>query len=307
MKGEPMAKRRKKGSSHTPKAEDRHWYGRRQAARAAKSASRTGTATTGPARMMAKRAAASSSHRTASGDAPEVVAGRNAVVEALRAGVPGTALYVTSTTDDRVREAIMLAGDTRMPLLEAGKAELDRLTGGAVHQGIALQVRPYRYAHPDDLPRRGTTPLIVAVDGVTDPRNLGAIVRSAAAFGATGVVVPERRAAGVTVGTWKASAGTVAAVPVARATNLTRALRSYQNAGLFVVGLEAGASVAVGDLELATDPLVLVVGAEDRGLSRLVSEACDLLVNIPMSGKAESLNVGVAAGIALYEIARRRS
>ena len=301
-----MAKRRKKGSSFTPKAEDRHWYGRRQAARAAKSSARTGTSTTGPVRTTAKRATGPA-RRVAAGDAPEIVAGRNAVVEALRAGVPGTALYVMSTTDERVREAIMLAGDTRMPLLEAAKPELDRLTDGAVHQGIAMRVRPYRYAHPDDLPARGTTPLIVAVDGVTDPRNLGAIVRSAAAFGASGVVIPERRAAGVTVGAWKASAGTVAAVPVARATNLTRALRSYQNAGLFVAGLDAAADVAVAGLEVATDPLVLVVGAEGRGLSRLVAEACDLRVAIPMSGKAESLNVGVATGIALYEIARRRA
>jgi 23S rRNA (guanosine2251-2'-O)-methyltransferase len=302
-----MAKRRKKGSSYTPKAEDRHWYGRRQAARAAKSSTRTGTRTTGPAKTT-PRPASAAPRRPASGqDAPEVVAGRNAVVEALRAGVPGSALYVMSASDERVREAIMIAGDTRKPQHESGKAELDRLTDGAVHQGIALQVRPYRYAHPDDLPRRGTTPLIVAVDGVTDPRNLGAIVRSAAAFGATGVVVPERRSAGVTVGTWKASAGTIAAVPVARATNLTRALRSYQNAGLFVAGLAAGAIVGVGDMEVATDPLVLVVGSEGRGLSRLVAEACDLLVGIPMPGKAESLNVGVAAGIALYEIARRRS
>jgi 23S rRNA (guanosine2251-2'-O)-methyltransferase len=294
-----MAKRRKKGSSHTPKAEDRHWYARRQTARAAKSAVRTGTTTIGPAKRTAPA--------TRGAGAAEVIAGRNAVVEALRAGVPGTALYVMSATDERVREAIILAGDTRMPLLEAGKGELDRLTEGAVHQGIAMQVRSYRYAHPDDLPRRGTTPLIVAVDGVTDPRNLGAIVRSAAAFGATGVVIPERRAAGVTAAVWKSSAGALAALPVARATNLTRALRSYQNAGLFVVGLDAGADVAVADLHLAADPLVLVVGAEGRGLSRLVGEACDLLVGIPMPGKAESLNAGVAAGIALYEISRRRT
>jgi 23S rRNA (guanosine2251-2'-O)-methyltransferase len=295
-----MAKRRKKGSSYTPKAEDRHWYGRRQVARAAKSATRTGTSTTGPARrpVAPSRAAVAAS---------EIVAGRNAVVEALRAGVPGTALYVMSATDERVREAIMLAGDTRMPLLETGKPELDRLTDGATHQGIALQVRPYRYAHPDDLPGRATTPLIVAVDGVTDPRNLGAVVRSAAAFGATGVVIPERRAAGVTAAVWKSSAGALASIPVARATNITRALRTYQNAGLFVVGLDAGADAPVADLHLAADPLVLVVGAEGRGMSRLVGEACDMLIGIPMPGKVESLNVGVATGIALYEISRRRS
>jgi 23S rRNA (guanosine2251-2'-O)-methyltransferase len=121
------------------------------------------------------------------------------------------------------------------------------------------------------------------------------------------VLPPERRAAGVTAAVWKSSAGALAAIPVARATNLTRALRSYQNAGLFVAGLDAGAGTDVADLQLATDPLVLVVGAEGRGLSRLVAEACDVLVGIPMPGRAESLNVGVATGIALYEISRRRA
>jgi 23S rRNA (guanosine2251-2'-O)-methyltransferase len=252
-------------------------------------------------------------------DAPEVVSGRNPVLEALRAGVPGTTLYVMSdSSDERVREAIQIAADRGIPFLETGKPQLDRLTEGSVHQGIALKVRPYRYAHPDDLltgaagrshggETPGSAPLIVAADGITDPRNLGAVVRSAAAFGATGVVVPERRAAGVTAGVWKASAGTVAHLPVAQVTNLTRTLKAYQKAGCFVAGLDARGTTAVGDLELATGPFVLVVGSEGKGLARLVADTCDLLVNIPMGGRAESLNAGVAAGIALYEIARQRS
>jgi 23S rRNA (guanosine2251-2'-O)-methyltransferase len=300
-----MAKRRKKGSSFTPKAEDRHWYGKRQSARAAKSATRTGTSTTGP-----RRAPATSGERPrrpAAPDGPEMVTGRNPVVEALRAGIPASTLYVMSgVSDDRVRESIKLATDAGVPLLEAGRAELDRLTDHAVHQGIALQVPEYSYAHPDDLVR-GSSSLIVALDGVTDPRNLGAVVRSAAAFGAHGVLVPERRAAGVTAGAWKASAGTLTTMPVARATNLVRALKSYQNAGLFVAGLDSRGDTGVHDLEVAAGPLVLVVGSEGKGLSRLVAETCDLLVNIPMPGKAESLNAGVAAGIALYEIARHRA
>ncbi|WUH98012.1 23S rRNA (guanosine(2251)-2'-O)-methyltransferase RlmB [Spirillospora sp. NBC_00431] len=343
-----MAKR--KGKGPTPKAEDRHWHGKRQKARAVKSAKRTGTSTLGPggrAKAAAEardrdRAAGRTGRpagaRRANGEVPELVMGRNPVVEALRAGVPGTTLYVMSSTDERVRESIQLAADRRIPLLETGKNELDRMTDGAVHQGIALQVKPYRYAHPDDLltgpdpgaerqrsggsragrhspggvggrpPQgTGTAPLIVAVDGITDPRNLGAIVRSAAAFGAAGVVVPERRAAGVTAGTWKSSAGTLASVPVAQATNLTRQLKAYQKAGCFVAGLDASGSVTVADLDVADGPFVLVVGSEGKGLGRLVADTCDLLVTIPMPGAAESLNAGVAAGIALYEVSRLRS
>ncbi|TDB78944.1 23S rRNA (guanosine(2251)-2'-O)-methyltransferase RlmB [Actinomadura sp. KC216] len=302
-----------KGKGPTPKAEDRHWHGKRQKARAVKSAKRTGTPTLGPggrakaaAETRERPAGRPAGARRATGEVPELVTGRNPVVEALRAGVPGTTLYVMSSTDERVRESIQIAADRRIPLLEAGKNELDRMTDGAVHQGIALQVRPYRYAHPDDL-LTGSAPLIVAVDGITDPRNLGAIVRSAAAFGAAGVVVPERRAAGVTAGTWKSSAGTLATVPVAQATNLTRQLKAYQKAGCFVAGLDASGGSAVTDLEVADGPFVLVVGSEGKGLGRLVADTCDLLVTIPMPGRAESLNAGVAAGIALYEISRLRT
>ena len=303
-----------KGKGPTPKAEDRHWYAKRQKARAAKSAKRTGTPSLGPGGRgraaergeQARRSRPAGAHRATTGDAPELVTGRNPVLEALRAKVPGTALYVTSGADDRVREAIQLAADRGIPLLEAGRSELDRLTDGAVHQGIALQVKPYRYADADDFVT-GSAPLVVAVDGITDPRNLGAIVRSAAAFGATGVVVPERRAAGVTAGAWKASAGTLATVPVAQVTNLARQLKAYQKAGFFVAGLDASGSTPVADLDLADGPFVLVVGSEGRGLGRLVAETCDLLVTIPMPGRAESLNAGVAAGIALYEVARVRS
>jgi len=247
-----------------------------------------------------------------SGDTPEVVAGRNAVLEALRASVPATALFAGPRwdTDDRVQEAIGLAAGLGIPLIEAGRAELDRLTGGSIHQGLALRIRPYDYLHPADLTARaaaaGQPPLIVALDGITDPRNLGAIIRSAAAFGAHGVLVPARRSAPVTAGAWKASAGALARLPVAQAPNLVRALASYAEDGLFVVGLDAAGETGVDGLAVADGPLVLVVGSEGRGLSRLVAERCDLLARISMTAESESLNAGVAAGIALHAVAARR-
>ncbi|WP_262699254.1 MULTISPECIES: 23S rRNA (guanosine(2251)-2'-O)-methyltransferase RlmB [Streptomyces] len=243
----------------------------------------------------------------------ELVVGRNPVVEALREGVPANTLYVQQfiDSDDRVREALKVAADRGgIHLMEAPKAELDRMTNGLNHQGLVLQVPPYEYAHPEDLSAaafdEGEDPLIVALDGVTDPRNLGAVVRSVSAFGGHGVVVPERRAAGMTAGAWKTSAGTAARTPVARATNLTRTLEAYQKAGLTVVGLAADGDVELTDLEVLDGPVVIVVGSEGKGLSRLVGETCDLRVRIPMPGGAESLNAGVAAGVVLYEAARRR-
>ncbi len=145
------------------------------------------------------------------------------------------------------------------------------------------------------------------LDGVTDPRNLGAVVRSASGFGAHGVVIPERRSAGMTAAAWKTSAGAAARVPVARTVNLTRQLKTYAEAGLMIAGLAADGEVPLPGLDLADGPLVLVVGSEGHGLSRLVSETCDVRVSIPMASGLESLNAGVATGIALYEIARRRA
>ena len=186
------------------------------------------------------------------------------------------------------------------------------MTNGLNHQGLVLQVPPYEYAHPEDLAAaafdEGEDPLIVALDGVTDPRNLGAVVRSASAFGGHGVVVPERRAAGMTAGAWKTSAGTAARTPVARATNLTRALEALpEGRASTVVGLAADGEAELQDLDALDGPVVVVIGSEGKGLSRLVGETCDLRVRIPMPGGAESLNAGVAAGIVLYEAARRRT
>ena len=245
-------------------------------------------------------------------DGPETVFGRNPVVECLRAGVPATALLVAQATsaDERVSEAVRLAADAGISILEVPKIDLDRMAAGALHQGVGLTVRAFVYAHPDELLETARAarqaPLIVALDGVTDPRNLGAIVRSAAAFGAQGVLLPARRSAGITAVAWRTSAGTAARIPVARATNLTRTLREYASAGLMLAGLDAEGSVSSDDFELAGQPLVLVVGSEGKGLSRLVREQCDAIAAIPIASAVESLNAGVAAGIALYEVSRRR-
>jgi 23S rRNA (guanosine2251-2'-O)-methyltransferase len=275
---------------------------------------RKGHAKQRAAQTKVKRATARQAPRGRGGrSASEMVVGRNPVFEALRDGVPASTLYVQQfiDNDERVREALQLAADRGgINLMEAPRPELDRMTNGLNHQGLVLQVPPYEYAHPEDLAEaaadKGEDPLIVALDGVTDPRNLGAIVRSVSAFGGHGVVVPERRAAGMTAGAWKTSAGTAARTPVARATNLTRTLESYKKAGIVVVGLAADGEHEIGELEALHGPVVIVVGSEGKGLSRLVGETCDFRVRIPMPGGAESLNAGVAAGIVLYEAARRR-
>ncbi|MDG3009268.1 23S rRNA (guanosine(2251)-2'-O)-methyltransferase RlmB [Rhodococcus sp. D2-41] len=250
--------------------------------------------------------------RRKSDDGPETVLGRNPVLECLRAGVPATALYVAVGTenDDRLSESVQRAADANISILEVPRTDLDRLSANGLHQGVALQVPPYRYAHPDDLLAAARTAqepaLLVALDNITDPRNLGAVVRSVAAFGGHGVLIPERRSASVTAVAWRTSAGAAARLPVARATNLTRTLKDWAAKGCQIVGLDAGGDVTLDDFDVATDPLVIVVGSEGKGLSRLVRENCDAILSIPMSGPVESLNASVAAGVVLAEVARRR-
>ncbi|MEV4562235.1 23S rRNA (guanosine(2251)-2'-O)-methyltransferase RlmB [Nonomuraea sp. NPDC049419] len=289
------------GKGATPPAEMRHWYKEKARAERIAREERGGGRRPGAARPQRR-----------SEDSPEYIGGRNPVLEALQAGVPCNALYVAQRidNDDRVRDSIKIAAERGIALLEATRDKLDRLTEGGVHQGIVLQIPAYDYAHPSELVEiaheAAEAPLIVALDSVTDPRNLGAIARSATAFGAHGLLVPSRRSAGVTGGAWKTSAGTLATLRVARAANLTAALREYRDAGLFVVGLDGTGSTELADVDLLGEPLVIVVGSEGKGLSRLVREQCDVLTRIPMRAAAESLNAGVAAGVALYEVARHR-
>jgi 23S rRNA (guanosine2251-2'-O)-methyltransferase len=245
-------------------------------------------------------------------EGPELLLGRNPVVEALRALVPATALYVAQgiDIDDRITEIVRTAGDRGIPILEVSRNELDRMTGGVLHQGVGLQVPPFAYENFDDLVAASleqTAPLLVALDGVTDPRNLGAVIRSVAAFGAHGVFMPERRAAGITATAWRTSAGAAARVPVAQVVNLTRAVKAAQQAGFTAIGLDADGETDLYQLEAAVGPLLVVVGSEGRGLSRLVGETCDLRVSIPMASTVESLNASVAAAVTLAEVSRRRT
>ena len=282
------------GKGPTPKAEDRHWY---------KEGKKPGR----PSNRKPQRSA-----RSESPNRPDVVCGKNPVVEALRAGVPATQITMGQRLqrDQRVTEILDIASKRNIPLSEATTPELDRLAGpDVVHQGIVLSVPPYRYQDPIELAERALDrgdALLVAADGVTDPRNLGAIVRSSAAFGGSGVIVPKRRSVGVTPAVWKTSAGQLGHSPVAQASNLTHTLKALQERGFFVVGLAGDRATPIGDAELGDVPIVLVVGAEGAGLSRLVRETCDLVVSIPLDPKTESLNASVAAGIALYEIDRQR-
>ncbi len=284
------------GKGPTPRAEDRPYH---PAYRAKKAAAQRSSGPSGP-----------KTGRPGSG--PEWVVGRNAVLEAMEAEMPIKAAYVAegAERDDRLRDILKLAADRGTALLEVTRGELDRLSGGAVHQGVALQLPAFDYAHPDDLLAAALDsdrdPLIVALDSITDPRNLGAILRSAAAFGAQGVLIPERRSAGITAAAWKTSAGAAARIPIARATNLNRSLRAYAVAGLTLIGLDGSVDTRISDVPDASGPVVLIVGSEGAGLSRLVRESCDYLACIPISKSVESLNAGVAAGIALYEISRQR-
>ncbi|HEX5145148.1 MAG TPA: 23S rRNA (guanosine(2251)-2'-O)-methyltransferase RlmB [Mycobacterium sp.] len=264
-----------------------------------------------PAAKRANKAARQAQGRHKKTDDTEIVVGRNPVLECLRAGVPATALYVALGTDsdERMTESVTRAADSGIAILEVPRTDLDRIATNGLHQGIALQVPPYQYAHPDDLLRAAgedvVPPLLVALDNISDPRNLGAIVRSVSAFGGQGVLIPQRRSASVTAVAWRTSAGAAARTPVARATNLNRTLKDWGQRGLQLVGLDADGDTTLDDLD-GTGPIVVVVGSEGKGLSRLVRENCDAIVSIPMAGPTESLNASVAAGVVLAEIARQR-
>jgi len=266
------SRRRLEGKGPTPKAEDRTYHPayKRKVKREAREAQEAAIA----------RARAKSSIRVKPGH--ELIAGRNPVAEAARASVPIERVFILDNVkDDRVEEVVRLASAMGAPVYEVTRRDLDVATDGAVHQGVAIEVRGYEYADASELIAGSLQqlghPLLVALDQVTDPHNLGAVLRSAGAFRGVG------------------------------ATNLVRALEEAKSAGYFVVGLDGGGDAPLRGLSVADGPRVIVTGAEGAGLSRLVRETCDQIVSIPIASTVESLNAAVATGIALYEVASLRA
>ena len=304
-------KKRLTGKGPTPKAEDRpyHAAAKRKKAVAKKSSSKitvrgAGKVTTGRSDGKEIRAP-----RAPRGDRPrgEIVAGRNAVLEALRESVPSTELLVARSieVDDRVAESLKLALHLGLPIREAHRAEVEGISPNS--QGIILAIKPFQYSSFEEIMQRAKYPaLVVALDGVTDPRNLGAIIRSAAAFGAAGVIMTERRAASMTASAWKSSAGAAARLPIAQVTNLARTIDAAKKEGLFVVGLDGESEELISTMKIASEAIMIVVGSEGKGLARLTREKCDLVVSIPISATTESLNASVATAITLFFIDQAR-
>lgn len=295
-----------RGRGPTPKAEDRPYH------KAYKDKQQHSTGHSD--RPGGKQGGAGKGSRSGSRPAgPEWVVGRNPVLEALRAGLPVRTAYIAEGAehDSRLREILSFAADHNMPMLQTTRGELDRLTGGVVHQGVAIRMPEYEYAAVHDLIDAGADDphggLLVALDKVTDPRNLGAIIRSAAAFGAQGVLIPSRRSASMTAAAWKSSAGAAARIPVAMASNLNQALAALGKAGYTIVGLAGESDSAISETPGLDGPLVIVIGSEGEGLARLTRDNCDVLASIPITAEVESLNASVAASIALYEASRARA
>ena len=234
-------------------------------------------------------------------------------MESLRADrIPSEIIIAEGTRDARLRDLVELARTKDVAIKHAPRAVLDREAGNANHQGVVARLAQASYADAGDLlesisEKIGTAnePLILLLDGIEDPRNLGAVLRTAECAGVDGVFIPERRAAGLNETVAKASAGASEHLPIARVTNLSLLIRQLKERNLWIVGTSADAAVDYTGWDW-TRPSAIVLGAEGSGLHRLVREHCDALVKIPVRGKIESLNVSVAAGIILYEVLRQR-
>ncbi len=242
-----------------------------------------------------------------------VIAGMHAVREALQAGRQLERVHVLAQAKPggRLREILDSCRRAGVPVRQESREQLDRLAAGAVHQGVVAVVAAYGYTDLETVLEQMEAAgakhpgLLVALDGIEDPHNLGAIIRSAHAAGADAVLIPERRAAGLTAAAAKAAAGALEYLPVARVTNVGRALEELKRRGFWITGLDERGEKSIFELDLS-GPTVLVLGGEGHGLHEHVREKCDYLARIPVAGRVGTLNVSVAAGIALFEALRQR-
>jgi len=238
------------------------------------------------------------------------IEGRNPVLEALRAGREINKLLVAKGAQEgSIREVLGVARAQGVIIQEVDRARLDTLAPGRNHQGVIAMVAAHTYVDLDAILARaaaaGQDALVLVLDGIEDPQNLGSLLRTADAVGAHGVVIPERRASGLTETVAKVSAGAIEYVPVARVTNITKTLEELKAKGLWVAGTDQDARELYYQARL-TGPLAVVIGSEGKGISRLVSEKCDFMVRLPMLGHVTSLNAAVAGAILLYEIRKQR-
>jgi 23S rRNA (guanosine2251-2'-O)-methyltransferase len=229
--------------------------------------------------------------------------GRQPVREALLANRPINKLFLAKGAKD-LGPILDLARERGVVVEWTHRAKLDKLSGGRIHQGVIAQVAPYHYAELEDL-LTAEEPLLLILDGIEDPHNLGSLLRTAESVGASGAVIPKRRAAPITPTVEKAASGALAHLPVARVSNLAQTIDALKEHGLWVVGCDMDGEQTLWEADL-TGSLAVVVGSEGSGVSRLVKEKCDFIVRLPMLGKISSLNASVAGGIVLYEVLRQR-
>ena len=240
-----------------------------------------------------------------------LVFSRNSVLEYLKANVPVKTLYIALNveSDRRLIEAFKIASDRSISILEVHRRYLDKITSNSLHQGILIEILSYKYSYPNDLlgiaSNSNQLPLLVALDNISDPYNLGSIIRSVVAFNGHGLIIPQHNSASVTATTWRTSAGTLAKIPIARTKNLACTLQNYHMSGLQIVGLDLNGDTKLNDYK-SLKPQVLVVGSENKGLSHAVRDRCNTVLYIPTTKLVQSLNVSVATGIALAEISRKR-
>ncbi|MCF2145339.1 23S rRNA (guanosine(2251)-2'-O)-methyltransferase RlmB [Desmonostoc muscorum LEGE 12446] len=241
----------------------------------------------------------------------DLIYGRHPVLSALQNQRGLNRIWITTRLryDSNFHHLLLQAKENGTVIDEVEPKRLDQITNGCNHQGVAAQIAPYTYIELPDLIEKAkslTDPVIVVADGITDPHNLGAIIRTAEAIGAQGLVIPQRRASGITSTVVKVAAGALENFSVARVVNLSRALEDLKTAGFWIYGTAATGSEPLHTVNFS-GPIVLVIGSEGEGLSMLTQRSCDVLVSIPLQGKTPSLNASVAAGMALYEIYRQRS